>query len=103
MVDRLAVMRAGRIVEVGPVRRIFRSPVHPYTRALLGAVPKLGSKEPLYAIAGQPPNLASLPSGCAFHPRCPEALPRCPAEEPDELHLEPGRVARCWLNGPAAP
>src|ERR671922_83497 len=56
------------------VRELFDDPKHPYTRALLGSVPKLGSKDPLYAIPGQSPNLASLPSGCAFHPRCAEVL-----------------------------
>jgi oligopeptide/dipeptide ABC transporter ATP-binding protein len=60
-------------------------------------VPKLGSKEPLYAIPGQPPSLAALPSGCAFHPRCPEALPRCASEEPGDVDLGDDRVARCWL------
>jgi len=66
-------------------------------------VPRLGSKEPLYAIAGQPPNLASLPAGCAFHPRCPDALPRCPAEEPKEFEAAPGQISRCWLNDQAHP
>src|SRR5215510_7645322 len=77
MCDKLAVMYAGRIVEAGTVRELFNAPQHPYTRALLGSMPKLGSKEPLYAIPGQPPDLATLPSGCAFHPRCAEALPHC--------------------------
>jgi oligopeptide/dipeptide ABC transporter ATP-binding protein len=97
MCDRVAVMYAGRIIEQAPVRELFDEPKHPYTRALLGAVPKLGSKEPLYSIAGQPPNLANLPSGCAFHPRCPEMLPRCESEEPRDFHLGDGSVARCWL------
>jgi oligopeptide/dipeptide ABC transporter ATP-binding protein len=79
------------------VRELFDAPKHPYTRALLGSVPKLGNKEPLYSIPGQPPNLASLPAGCAFHPRCPEAMPRCMSEEPRDVHLDDGSIARCWL------
>ena len=96
MCDRVAVMYAGKLVEQASVRELFDDPKHPYTRALLGAVPKLGNKEPLYSIAGQPPNLASLPPGCAFHPRCAEAMTRCVGEEPPELRVAPGWTARCW-------
>src|SRR5438034_824307 len=102
MCDRVAVMYAGKIIEQAPVRELFDDPKHPYTRALLGSVPKLGSKDPLYAIPGQPPNLASLPSGCAFHQRCPDALPRCATDEPGDVRFGDDRVARCWLvNEPA--
>ena len=97
MCDRVAVMYAGKIVEQAPVRELFDQPQHPYTRALLGSVPKLGSKDPLYSIPGQPPNLASLPAGCAFHPRCPEAVTRCMTEEPRDFHPGDTSVARCWL------
>ena len=97
MCDRVAVMYAGKIIEQAPVRELFDGPKHPYTRALLGSVPKLGSKEPLYSIPGQPPNLASLPPGCPFHPRCAEAMARCATEEPGDFHLGDGSVARCWL------
>jgi oligopeptide/dipeptide ABC transporter ATP-binding protein len=102
MCDRVAVMYAGKIVEQRPVRELFNDPRHPYTRALLGSIPKIGSKDPLYAIPGQPPNLADLPSGCHFHPRCPSAMPRCLAEEPAELALGDGGTARCWLVQPEA-
>jgi oligopeptide/dipeptide ABC transporter ATP-binding protein len=99
MCDRVAVMYGGKIVEQAPVRELFDAPKHPYTRALLGSVPKLGSKEPLYSIPGQPPNLATLPPGCSFHPRCPEVMSRCATEEPRDVHLGNGSIARCWLHG----
>jgi oligopeptide/dipeptide ABC transporter ATP-binding protein len=102
MCDKLAVMYAGKIVEAGSVRELFNAPQHPYTKALLGSMPKLGSKEKLLAIPGQPPDLATLPSGCAFHPRCPEALPSCAIEEPDEVRIGGSWTARCVLAEPRA-
>ena len=100
MCDKLAVMYAGRIVEAGSVRDLFNTPKHPYTKALLGSMPKLGSKEKLFAIPGQPPDLATLPAGCAFHPRCLEALPQCAAQDPGETAIGRGWTARCWRAEP---
>ena len=97
MCDKMAVMYAGKIVEQGSVRDLFRSAKHPYTQALLGSMPKLGSKEPLFAIPGQPPNLAQLPSGCAFQPRCVHAMPLCAMQEPDDRRVGPNWTAKCWL------
>jgi oligopeptide/dipeptide ABC transporter ATP-binding protein len=97
MCDRVAVMYAGRIVEQGSVKTLFREPRHPYTQALLSSIPKIGSRDPLYAIPGTPPDLADLPGGCAFHPRCPHAWDRCRVEEPDEAPVVPEHLARCWL------
>jgi oligopeptide transport system ATP-binding protein len=97
MCDKMAVMYAGKIVEHGAVRDLFRTPKHPYTQALLGSMPKLGSKEPLFAIPGQPPNLAQLPPGCAFQPRCAHAMPQCATQEPDDRHIGPNWTAKCWL------
>ena len=100
MCDKLAVMYAGKIVESGSVRELFDSAQHPYTKALLGSMPKLGSKQKLLAIPGQPPDLATLPPGCAFHPRCSEAMPRCSLEEPGEVRIGGEWRARCWRAEP---
>ena len=96
--DRVAVMYAGRIVEIGPVRRIFKTPAHPYTRALLESVPRLGARAArLTAIEGQPPDLAMLAPGCAFAPRCPQVMDRCRQEAPPETTAS-GHATRCWLH-----
>jgi oligopeptide/dipeptide ABC transporter ATP-binding protein len=96
MCDRMAVMYAGKLVEHGSVRDLFNGAKHPYTRALLGSIMRLGSKAPLYAIPGQPPNLARPPAGCAFHPRCPDVIARCRAEQPLETHVGDHWTVRCW-------
>lgn len=98
MCDQIAVMYAGRIVESGPVTKIFNAPVHPYTRALLNSIPRLTeSDQRLTAIEGQPPDLAALPQGCAFAPRCAEAFDRCREAAPPEFTPGPRHTARCWL------
>jgi oligopeptide/dipeptide ABC transporter ATP-binding protein len=103
MCDRVAVMYAGKIVEQGPVREIYLRPRHPYTKALISSIPKIGSKDPLYAIPGHPPDLAALPSGCSFHPRCPQAFDRCSTDEPTDFEIGVNHRARCWLvSEPAA-
>ena len=103
MCDKIAVMYAGRVVESGPVSRIFNAPSHPYTRALLNSIPRMtDSDQRLVAIDGQPPDLSALPPGCSFAPRCPQAFPRCRDAAPPPFEPEAGRVSRCWLAEPAA-
>jgi oligopeptide/dipeptide ABC transporter ATP-binding protein len=98
MCDLLAVMYAGRIVETGPVSRVFNSPAHPYTQALLRSIPRMSrEKVRLTAIEGQPPDPARLPPGCAFAARCPVAVDRCRQETPPAIAIGPDRTARCWL------
>jgi len=94
--DRVAVMYAGRIVEIGPVDQVIRHPAHPYTAGLMASVPTLaGGAARLAQIEGALPRLDEIPSGCAFHPRCPKASPRCSEERP-ELALVQRTRAACW-------
>ena len=94
--DRVAVMYAGQIVELSPARALLQRPLHPYTQALMGSVPKLGSgAERLTAIPGNVPNLGQFPSGCRFHPRCPKAQSDCSQKAPELVEVEPGRFVRC--------
>jgi oligopeptide/dipeptide ABC transporter ATP-binding protein len=100
--DRVAVMYAGRIVEQGPVREIFRNPKHPYTRGLLASIPGGAAGSRLKAIEGTVPNLAQLPRGCAFEPRCGERLGVCAEAMPAEFMLDVSHGARCHLLSPEA-
>jgi oligopeptide/dipeptide ABC transporter ATP-binding protein len=94
---RIAVMYAGRIVETGKVRDIYKNPAHPYTQALLEAIPHLGQKrERLAAIPGQPPSLLDPPAGCRFAPRCPKRMSICD-EYPPATDIGDGHVVQCWL------
>src|SRR5262249_37913644 len=95
--DKVAVMYASMLVQMHSVRGYFYYPNLTYTKALLDSTPKLGTKAPLYAIPGQPPDLSDLPGGCSFHPRCPQVMDRCRAEEPGDHRLGNGAIARCWL------
>jgi peptide/nickel transport system ATP-binding protein len=94
-VDRLGVMYAGRLVEIAPIRDIITAPRHPYTRMLISSLPSLEAKGAMEGIPGLAPLLRDLPSGCAFHPRCPAATDRCRAEKPAVRDLAPGHQAAC--------
>ena len=96
--DRVAVMYAGRIAEIGPVSDVVRHPAHPYTAGLMGSIPSLVQRvERLAQIDGAMPRLNAIPAGCAFNPRCPEVFGRCRLERPDLLPAGPTRAA-CWLH-----
>jgi peptide/nickel transport system ATP-binding protein len=95
--DRVAVMYAGRIVEIGPVRDVVKEAQHPYTKGLMGSIPKVGQDvERLTQIEGSMPRLTEIPPGCAFNPRCPFVFDRCRSERP-ELMKAGSTQAACWL------
>ena len=96
--DRVAVMYAGRVAEIGPVSQVIHSPQHPYTRGLMGSIPKMGADvDRLAQIDGAMPRLNAIPSGCAFNPRCPKVMERCKKERPDLLPAGATQAA-CWLH-----
>ncbi len=96
--DRVAVMYAGRIVEIGPVAEVIHHPAHPYTAGLMGSIPSMDiERERLMQIDGAMPRLNAIPSGCAFNPRCPHVFDRCRNERPDLMPAGATRAA-CWLH-----
>ena len=101
MVDTVAVMYCGRIVEKASVRQLFHDPLHPYTKGLLNSIPKVGRTEgDLQTIEGAVPSIYNLPAGCAFSNRCGECGRICKEKEPPTLQLEDGRVVKCWKYTP---
>ncbi len=100
--DRVAVMYAGRVAEIGPVHQVINHPAHPYTAGLMAAIPDMSADvDRLYQIEGSMPRLDAIPRGCAFNPRCPRAFERCRSERPDLLPAGATQAA-CWLHADAA-
>jgi len=99
LADRIAVMYAGRIAEIGSIYDVFDNPLHPYTHGLLQSVPniKLDEREVLYKMPGEPPNLTFPPAGCRFHPRCPKRMPICTEHSPSLLPVDEHQYVNCWL------
>lgn len=97
--DRVAVMYAGRIAELGPVADVISAPKHPYTVGLMGSIPTIGEKKArLVQIDGAMPRLTSIPTGCAFNPRCARVFDRCRRERPERFAVGPVHDAACWLH-----
>ena len=99
--DRVAVMYAGRIVEIGPVHALINHPAHPYTAGLMAAIPDITQdRERLYQIDGAMPRPGAIPPGCAFNPRCPQVFGRCRSERPELMNAGATQAA-CWLHDAA--
>jgi len=99
--NRIAVMYLGKIVEMGPADEIIEKPIHPYTKALVAAIPEPDPSNRFkirdLPIKGEVPSAINIPPGCRFHPRCPHAFDKCSKEEPSLIEVEPGHYAACWL------
>ncbi len=96
-VDKIGVMYAGKLVEVGPTEAMFEDPLHPYTQLLIASLPSLEGKGVFKGIPGITPSLLKPPPGCSFHPRCPQAMERCHRVEPTLQEVRPGRWVSCLL------
>ena len=97
LTDRLGIMYAGRLVEEGRTRDLFKRPLHPYTAHLISSLPRIGDEAPKKGLEGSPPSLADPPSGCRFHPRCPLAIDICRREAPPMVEILPGHRAACHV------
>lgn len=96
--NHVAVLNAGRLVELGPVAEVLLHPRHPYAQGLIAAIPKVGAGlDMLPQIPGTMPRIDALPSGCAFHPRCDRVMPICRTERPEPTRRGEGVVCACWL------
>jgi peptide/nickel transport system ATP-binding protein len=103
LADEIAVMYAGRMAERAPAEALFRAPRHPYTHGLLNCFPPMhGERHPMIGIPGSPPDLRAVPSGCAFHPRCPWVMDRCRIDVPRLEPVSADREVACWLHDGAA-
>jgi peptide/nickel transport system ATP-binding protein len=101
--DRVAVLYAGRLAEIGPVREVITNAAHPYTRGLMGSIPTLTQEtDRLVQIPGAMPRLTAIPPGCAFNPRCREVMDRCRTDRPEALTTGEGRQVACWLHAATA-
>lgn len=96
--ERLAVMYAGKIVEIAPTSNIMKNPLHPYSNALMESIPRIGDRRVRKGLVGNPPSLRNPPPGCRFHPRCPLAMEICRYESPPLVEVESNRWAACWLH-----
>lgn len=97
--DRVGIMYAGKLVEESSTTKIYGEPFHPYTRFLINSLPKFGDKRMRESVPGSPPSLANLPSGCPFHPRCPQVMKVCEEKMPGFTQLGIGHRVACWLAG----
>ena len=95
--NKIAIMYAGKIVELGSSEDVYAKPLHPYTQSLLNSIPSIKQRKRLSWIPGAPPDLRDPPPGCRFHPRCPSAMDVCRREEPPFIEIEKGHYTSCWL------